>query len=106
MHRAGADSPALFENLQLMGKDFKQQSKENWSGQEIIENINAGSLQRIADATEKMAGNYTRLQNDCDLYKRWYEAGREERNRLANRIKALKGVITKQKKQIAELKNK
>lgn len=38
--------------------------------------INAGSLQRIADATEIMAGNFIALQNDRDLYKRWYNEQR------------------------------
>lgn len=63
-----------------------------------IDHINCGSLQRIADATEKMAGNYTALQNELDRYKTYY---RELSERLASRdktISSLKGQITKLKK--------
>lgn len=63
-----------------------------------IETINCGSLQRIADATERMAGNYTALQNELDRYKAYY---RELSERLARRDKTisnLKGQITKLKK--------
>jgi predicted nucleic acid-binding Zn-ribbon protein len=65
-----------------------------------IEHINCGSLQRIADATERMAGNYTALQNELDRYKTYY---RELSERLARRdktISSLKGQITKLKKKI------
>lgn len=65
-----------------------------------IEHINCGSLQRIADATERMAGNYTALQNELDRYKVYY---RELSERLSSRdktISSLKGQITKLKKKI------
>jgi len=57
-----------------------------------------GCLQRIADATEKMASNYTQLQNDLDRYKGYVKANREEVHSLERRLSAYKGVITKLKK--------
>ena len=66
-----------------------------------LEFINAGSIQRIADATEKMAANYIALENDRNYYKRQYEVRKAECERMARRIFALRGVITKQKKKLA-----
>lgn len=62
-----------------------------------IDEINCGSLQRIADAAESMARNYLQLQADVTLYKRWYE---ESQKQIAGRdrtISALRGQITKLK---------
>lgn len=73
-------------------------SRQNWNCRNTVEDINSGCLQRIADATEKMASNYTALQNDRDMYKRWYNQHREEKEGLYRKISALKGVITKLKK--------
>ena len=58
-------------------KSFKDQSRIDWHvevRQETasLEDIRTGALQRIADATEVMAQNYTRLQNDAERYKRYY----------------------------------
>lgn len=61
-------------------------------------NIQLGCLMRIADASEKMASNYTQLQNDRDLYKRWYNEERDAKEKLYRTIKALRGVITKLKR--------
>lgn len=63
-----------------------------------IEQLNCGSLMRIADATEKMASNYTQLQNDRDWYKKKYHEQQDEIKHLNNRISSLKGTITKMKK--------
>ena len=82
----------------------REASKLNFTSNNTVEEINSGCLQRIADATEKMASNYTSLQNDRDLYKRWYEEERAYKNKLHNRIRSLKGVITKIKKTKNKLK--
>lgn len=76
----------------------REHSKMNWASSGQIEEINAGSLQRIADATEKMAQNYISLQADRDLYKRWYNEAWEEKAKIYRRISALQGVITRMKK--------
>lgn len=64
----------------------------------ILDHVNAGSLQRIADATEAMARNYLQLQFDLASYKKWFEES-EQRVRDRDRtISALRGQITKLKK--------
>ncbi len=60
--------------------------------------IRTGSLQRIADACEKMASNYLKLQEDLDLHKRWLELERDRKFQAWRKISALRGVITKMKK--------
>lgn len=64
-------------------------------------NIQLGCLMRIADATEAMAKNYVRLQEDADLYKKWWQNEKERRRAEERKVIALKGVITKLKKQLA-----
>lgn len=76
---------------------FKEASKQNWNSVNSTEHINAGSLQRIADATEKMAANYTAMQEDRDRYKSWYQESQADKAKLYRRISALQGVITKLK---------
>lgn len=76
----------------------REHSKQNWTSAGTIEEVNAGSLQRIADATEVMAGNFIALQNDRDLYKRWWKEDQETIVMLSRQVSALKGVITKMKR--------
>lgn len=79
----------------------REASKQNWTTnntQATESEINLGSLQRIADATEVMAGNFIALQNDRDLYRRWYNEQRQNTEKLYNRIRSLKGHITRLKK--------
>lgn len=78
---------------------LKELSNTNWnSGNQSLDSINAGSLQRIADATEAMASEYNRLIRDLKWYKELAERRYSENERMANRIRSLKGVITKLKK--------
>jgi len=76
----------------------REASRKEWTASGTLEEINAGSLQRIADATEKMAASYDALRNDRDLYRRWYDEGRARSHRLELRIRALRGVITRMKR--------
>lgn len=78
--------------------NFRQISRQEWSAADTVESINAGSLQRIADATEAMAKGHVELARERDNYKRWYEQEQERRNRLDRRIIALRGVITRIKR--------
>lgn len=55
-------------------------SKNNWTSDDTVGDINSGSLQRIADALEKIII-------------------RMEGEKLLHRIAGLKGVITRMKKQ-------
>lgn len=78
--------------------NLREHSQMNFSSSGTLEQIQIGALQRIADATEKMASNYTALQNDRDLYMRWWKEQKAYSQKLARRISALQGVITKLKK--------
>ena len=77
---------------------MKDVSRQEWNGERTKEDINAGSLQRIADATEKMAQSYVALIEERDRYQRWYEIRGERVSRLERSNSALRGVITKLKK--------
>ncbi|MGH1361018.1 MAG: hypothetical protein ACRBC3_19840 [Burkholderiaceae bacterium] len=79
----------------------RESSRKEWTSRSTLGEINSGSLQRIADATEKMAAGYDKMRNDRDLYKRWHEAAQERNARLERRISALRGVVTKLKKRLA-----
>ena len=77
---------------------YRDASRRNWitHGETAADReIEIGCLQRIADATELMAKNYVALQNDRDMYERWYEEKREQYQRAKRRIAALKGYITR-----------
>lgn len=90
--------------ITIMARSFKEGSrldlnppggdKPSYTHEDII----TGSIQRIADATEKMAQNYIQMQNDRDLYLRWYREKSDANAMLNRRICALRGVITKLKK--------
>lgn len=84
--------------------NMREASKKHWHSSDTIQEINAGSLQRIADATELMAGNYIKLQKQKDMYEDWCEKRRVETVKLYRRISALQGVITKLKKKQCAIK--
>ena len=56
---------------------------------------------RIADATEKMAGNFTALQNSRDHLERRRGELVKENERMARSIRALRGVINRMKRKTA-----
>lgn len=62
------------------------------------ENINAGSLQRIADACERMAGNYVQMQNELERYRRYYDEKQKKIATLEKKNATLRGVINRLKK--------
>lgn len=78
-------------------KFFKEESRKNWFSQDPIINddIKVGCLQRIADATEKMAQGYIQLENSRDYHKRRAENLEEENDRLRRRVAAYKGLLKK-----------
>jgi hypothetical protein len=75
----------------------REQSKKDWTGQSTIEAINSGSLQRIADATEKMAQSYTDMERSRNYFKGLYEERKSSIMLLRRSDAALRGVITKLK---------
>jgi hypothetical protein len=80
--------------------NLRTKSKQEFGHNEPItrDELKVGCFQRIADATEAMAKNHVQLQRDHDLYKRWYEEGRERADKLERSNAALRGQITKLKK--------
>ncbi len=63
--------------------------------------LNTGYMMRIADATEAMAKNYLKLQADLDMYTRLHQEKSASVSRLEKSNAALRGVITKLKKERA-----
>ena len=81
---------------------LRDMSRKNWTGTNLREEIAVGSLQRIADATEKMAQSYEKIISDRDTYCRLYKNECECSERLARSNAALRGVITKLKRTAKE----
>ena len=80
--------------------NYREASRTNWKpdgGVFGIDCVNAGSLQRIADATEAMAQNHALLVQERDYFKARCNESYQKRSQLERRIRALKGVITKLK---------
>ena len=79
----------------------RDDSRQNYTSAPGIDwsATNTGSLQRIADATEKMAQNWVRITDERDRYYGWWKEERERRlkleRQLLGRTNALRGVITK-----------
>ena len=90
-----------------MAKSFIELSKTDWipthGNNPTLDEVNTGCMQRIALATEKMAGNYTQLQNDTDYYKEIYKERGVTIERLYRQISNMKGQITKLKKKMNTL---
>jgi len=85
-----------------MGENLRESSKRDFTSSNTIEHINAGSLQRIADATEAMAHRYNDLISEKDRYKRWYDSKVEYSAYLEKKISGLRGYITRLKKKLKE----
>lgn len=87
-----------FRNYRVESRD-KQWGAHVDSGKNVtLDQINCGSLLRIADAVELMAQEHAKLVHDRDWYKRMYEDERNRSTRLERSNAALRGVITKMKK--------
>lgn len=63
-----------------------------------LEQVNAGSLLRIADAMEIMTNNFDNLRTDRDYWKGRAGDWECKSKRLSHSIAALRGVITKIKR--------
>ena len=76
---------------------FKDRSKEEWNGNPSVEHINAGSLQRIADATELMAKNHDQLIRAKQSAENSRDYWSEKATKLERKIRGLRGYITQLK---------
>lgn len=88
-------------------KNYRQQSRDvQWGGNFIgddtpgLEQINCGSLLRIADATELMARSHVRLIQERDEFERRMKAAHVREARLQRCLSAAKGQITKLKNKL------
>lgn len=81
-------------------KNYRDESKINWgtTGESTREDLQFGCLLRIADATEKIASNYTALQNEVKFLKEQRDDLRRRRNHLERSNAALRGYIKRLKK--------
>jgi hypothetical protein len=80
----------------------REQSQRDWTVGSSTPELILGCLQRIADATEKMAASYVALRNERDMYERMYREYFGANAAKQRQIASLRGVITRQKKQLAE----
>lgn len=78
--------------------DFREASKQRWTSNTSVEHINAGSLQRIADAMELSCKDREKLERDYLLMRRWRDEAKACSERLARSNAALRGVIKRMKK--------
>ncbi len=78
---------------------LKEESKRDHSSTigNTFDALNCGSLQRLADASEKMAHSYSSLIEERNLFERYYKEERERNRRLRLSNAALRGAITKLK---------
>jgi hypothetical protein len=88
-----------------MSRDLKTLTTTNYTIDRLPSNddLNTSALMRIADATEKMASNYQKMENDLAMYKRWYKEKSETVNNRDKSISNLRGQITKLKNKLAAI---
>ncbi len=82
---------------------FKSLSRVEYSGPATIDNINTGSLQRIADATEKIAANYDDLLRAKKSAEESRDYWRSRAQRLELSMRSLRGYVTRLKKRLPPL---
>lgn len=66
--------------------NMRQASKGSWNSDDTREDINAGSFQRIADATEKMATGVGFIIEERERLKSWHEFERDRADDLEQRL--------------------
>ena len=85
-----------------MPTELKPLSKANHtiSYPPTLNDVKTSALMRIADATEKMASNYQRMERDLADYKRWNDEYKQSIFARDRSIAALRGQITKLKNKL------
>jgi uncharacterized protein Yka (UPF0111/DUF47 family) len=78
----------------------REASRKEWTSKDNFDGINSGSLQRIADACEKMAASYDQMRESRDRYEQMYERMRDSVDNRDRTIAALRGVITRMKRKV------
>ena len=82
--------------------DFREDSRKRWNSNTSIEHINAGSLQRIADAVELSCKDREKLERDYAYMRKARDSAQECAERLARSNSALRGVIKRMKRLAAK----
>lgn len=82
--------------------DFREDSRKRWNSDTTIEHINAGSLQRIADAVELSCKDREKLERDYAYIRKARDLAQERADRLARSNAALRGVIKRMKRLAAK----
>lgn len=82
--------------------DFREDSRKRWHSNTSIEHINAGSLQRIADAVELSCKDREKLERDYAYIRKARDLAQERADRLARSNAALRGVIKRMKRLAAK----
>lgn len=82
--------------------DMKEDSRGAYTGNKTVEHLQLGTLQRIADATEKMAMRYTELIDKAARLERANNSLYVQNRQQERSISALKGRITKLKRKLVQ----
>jgi len=88
-----------------MPQNLTEASKRNYStkcDRATFEEINAGSLQRIAAATEMMCKDREKLERDYQWMRNSRDRYRDDLERLQRKLSATKGALTKAKNKLAK----
>lgn len=92
-----------------MPKSFKDWSKADWTRTDEAPltdaQIQTGCLQRIADATEAMAKNWSVLMMEREKFERWYREELAKRQKLERSLIAHKANYTRLKNKLEAMKN-
>lgn len=86
--------------------DFRETSKKHFAiagANPTHEEIQAGCLQRIADATELMARRYTDLIDERNRFRGYMETARVERDAAVRTANTLKGHVTRLRDRVRTL---
>jgi hypothetical protein len=84
---------------------FRERSRDNYQADNSMDHINAGSLQRIADATELIAKDYVRLRDERDRYERYYKEHTKTIGKLQRSISAHKAHNTRLRNRLSQISN-
>jgi hypothetical protein len=85
-------------------RDYRKLSRDSDLGTKDVEislnQINTGSLLRMADAIEKLCQSRQKLEIERDMYKRWYDKQIDNNYKLCRQNAGLRGYITRLKKKL------
>ena len=87
-------------------RSYREQSRIDWvrsdGASPSLEQLTFGAVQRIANATEAMAQEHTKLIRERDNYKQWWVQQRERAERVERSNRSLRGVVTRLKRKAAD----